>query len=41
VTRIEPELWVDGAQRAVAFSEAALGATTWEIGKPVVDWPPR
>jgi predicted enzyme related to lactoylglutathione lyase len=27
VTRIEPELWVDGAGEAVAFYEAAFGAT--------------
>jgi PhnB protein len=28
MTTIEPELWVDGADDAVAFYEAAFGATT-------------
>lgn len=28
LTRIEPELWVDGASAAVAFYEAAFGAVT-------------
>ena len=27
MTSLEPELWVDGAEAAVAFSEAAFGAT--------------
>ena len=69
--RIQPELWVADARAAMAFYEAAFGATTlhlvgngddvvaqlavgdavgrisdpfgheWEIGKPVVPWPPH
>lgn len=31
VTSIQPELWVDEARRAVAFYEAAFGATTLHL----------
>jgi len=31
VTGIQPELWVDGAREAVAFYEAAFGATTLHL----------
>src|SRR5262249_1974388 len=32
MTSIQPELWVDEARKAVAFYEAAFGATTLPLG---------
>ena len=47
MTGIQPELWVDRAGEAVAFYQAAFGATVlhrvfgheWEIGRPIAGWP--
>jgi PhnB protein len=34
VTGIEPELWVDSPRRAIAFYEAAFGATVLVVDDP-------